>query len=130
MENQLTPKQLRFVEEYMIDLNAKQAAIRSGYSPRSAEFQGSKLLADSKVSQVIKKRQEEFSKKKEITLEGLIEDLVYIKDKNKDTFPPAAINAIKEIGKMLGLYAADKIEHSGEVKSNVTVNYIVPKKDE
>ena len=108
MENQLTPKQLRFVEEYMIDLNAKQAAIRSGYSPRSAEFQGSKLLADSKVSQVIKKRQEEFSKKKEITLEGLIEDLVYIKDKNKDAFPPAAINAIKEIGKMLGLYAAEK----------------------
>ena len=110
MENQLTPKQLRFVEEYMIDLNAKQAAIRSGYSPRSAEFQGSKLLADSKVSQVIKKRQEELSKKKEITLEGLIEDLVYIKDKNKDAFPPAAINAIKEIGKMLGLYAADKQE--------------------
>ena len=110
MENQLTPKQLRFVEEYMIDLNAKQAAIRSGYSPRSAEFQGSKLLADSKVSQVIKKRQEELSKKKEITIEGLIEDLVYIKDKNKDAFPPAAINAIKEIGKMLGLYAADKQE--------------------
>jgi len=110
MENELNPKQLRFVEEYMIDLNAKQACIRAGYSPRSAEFQGSKLLADSKVSQVVKKRQEEFSKKKEITLENLIEDLVYIKDKNKDAFPPAAISAIKEIGKMLGLYATEKQE--------------------
>lgn len=128
MENQLTPKQLRFVEEYMIDLNAKQACIRAGYSPRSAEFQGSKLLADSKVSQVIKKRQEEFSKKKEITLEGLIDDLVYIKDKNKDAFPPAAINAIKEIGKMLGLYAADKQDIT--IKTEQPLFYSPNKKDE
>lgn len=49
----LTPKQQRFVAEYLKDLNAKQAAIRAGYSKRSAEFQGSKLLADSKVSQAV-----------------------------------------------------------------------------
>ncbi len=37
LSESLTPKEHRFVEEYLIDLNATQAAIRAGYSPRSAE---------------------------------------------------------------------------------------------
>lgn len=37
----LTAKQQRFADEYLIDLNAKQAAIRAGYSSKSAEQQGS-----------------------------------------------------------------------------------------
>ncbi len=41
----LTPKQARFVEEYLIDLNATQAAIRAGYSERTANEQGAQLLA-------------------------------------------------------------------------------------
>ncbi len=36
----LTPKQARFVEEYLIDLNATQAAIRAGYSKKTAKQQG------------------------------------------------------------------------------------------
>ncbi len=36
----LTPKQARFVEEYLIDLNATQAAVRAGYSPKTAKQQG------------------------------------------------------------------------------------------
>lgn len=49
----LRPKQQRFVAEYLKDLNATQAAIRAGYSVESAAFQGSKLLADRNISQVI-----------------------------------------------------------------------------
>lgn len=41
----LTPKQQRFVESYLLDLNATQAAIRAGYSPRTAQVQGTQLLA-------------------------------------------------------------------------------------
>ena len=40
----LTPKQQRFVAEYLIDLNATQAAIRCGYSAKTAKQQGSRLL--------------------------------------------------------------------------------------
>ncbi|MFC1551159.1 terminase small subunit [Candidatus Latescibacterota bacterium] len=40
----MTPKQERFVWEYLKDLNATQAAIRTGYSPKSARKQGSRLL--------------------------------------------------------------------------------------
>ncbi len=42
----MTDKQKRFCEEYLIDLNATQAAIRAGYSPKTANEQGSRLLAN------------------------------------------------------------------------------------
>jgi phage terminase small subunit len=46
----MTPKQTRFVAEYLIDLNATQAAIRAGYSRNGAEVTGSKLLRIAKVA--------------------------------------------------------------------------------
>ena len=42
----LTEKQKRFVEEYLIDLNATQAAIRAGYSAKTANEQGARLLVN------------------------------------------------------------------------------------
>ena len=45
----LTPKQSRFVEEYLVDLNGKQAAIRAGYSANTAEVQASRLLRIAKI---------------------------------------------------------------------------------
>jgi phage terminase small subunit len=51
--SRLTAKQTRFVSEYLIDLNGKQAAIRAGYKPSNAESQASTLLADPKVSQAV-----------------------------------------------------------------------------
>jgi phage terminase small subunit len=47
-------KHQRFVEEYLVDLNATQAAIRAGYSPKSAECQGSRLLRNVKVAAAIR----------------------------------------------------------------------------
>ena len=41
----MTKKQKRFIEEYLIDLNATQAAIRAGYSPKTANEQASRMLA-------------------------------------------------------------------------------------
>ena len=50
MANNLTAKQEAFCHEYTVDMNATQAAIRSGYSKRSAEVQGVRLLKNVKVS--------------------------------------------------------------------------------
>ena len=44
MRRELTPKQSKFVEQYVIDLNATQAAIRAGYSAKTAEVQGCRLV--------------------------------------------------------------------------------------
>ena len=49
----LTAKQQRFAQEYLIDLNATQAAIRAGYSRASADKQGPRLLADPGVKAAI-----------------------------------------------------------------------------
>lgn len=49
MASQLTPKQRAFCEQYLIDLNATQAAIRSGYSPKTANEQAARLMADQAV---------------------------------------------------------------------------------
>lgn len=51
----LTDKQKRFCEEYLIDLNATQAAIRAGYSPKTAEQTASRLLRNVKVQEYIAK---------------------------------------------------------------------------
>ncbi|HIJ48191.1 MAG: terminase small subunit [Gammaproteobacteria bacterium] len=58
----MTPKQQRFVEEYLIDLNATQAAIRAGYSKKTAKEQGARLLSKVNVCNAIidgKKRRSE-----------------------------------------------------------------------
>ena len=49
----LTEKQQRFVDEYLIDLNATQAAIRAGYSAKTADVQGSRMFGIVKVQQAI-----------------------------------------------------------------------------
>ena len=46
----MTPRQLRFVDEYLVDLNATQAAMRAGYSGRTANEQGARLLANASTS--------------------------------------------------------------------------------
>jgi phage terminase small subunit len=71
----LTPKQQRFTEEYLLDLNATQAAIRAGYSPRTANEQAARLLANVSVSEVIRQAMEARSKRTQITADRVIEEL-------------------------------------------------------
>lgn len=49
----VTLKRARFVEEYLVDLNGKQAAIRAGYSRKTAELQASRLLRCPKVQKTL-----------------------------------------------------------------------------
>lgn len=74
----LTDKQKRFCEEYLIDLNATQAAIRTGYSPKTAEQTASRLLRNVKVQEYIAKRQKELSRSTQITQERVIKELALI----------------------------------------------------
>ena len=53
----LTDKQQRFVEEYLVDLNAMQAAIRAGYSERMAQEQSSRLLSNVMVQEAVREAQ-------------------------------------------------------------------------
>lgn len=59
---ELKPKQQRFADEYLIDLNACQAAIRAGYSINTARQQGQRLLTKDYIKAYIQKRMQEKEK--------------------------------------------------------------------
>ncbi|MBB6632775.1 terminase small subunit [Cohnella thailandensis] len=74
----LTEKQQRFADEYLVDLNATQAAIRAGYSSNSAEQQGSRLLSNAKVRAYIDERMAEHSRRTGVNQERIIRELARI----------------------------------------------------
>jgi phage terminase small subunit len=74
----VTPKQARFVAEYLKDLNGKQAAIRTGYSPKTAEIQASRLLSNPKVAAAVSAQTAKQLGKLNITAEMVKERLALI----------------------------------------------------
>lgn len=74
----LAPRQERFVEEYLIDLNATQAAIRAGYSPRSADVEGSRLLSNAKVAEAVARAKAARSARIGLTQDRVLEELAAI----------------------------------------------------
>lgn len=74
----LTPKQQRFVEEYLIDLNATQAAIRAGYSPATAGAIGSENLKKPEIRAHIDKALAERSKRTGINADRVVRELARI----------------------------------------------------
>lgn len=74
----LTPKQQRFVEEYLVDLNATQAAIRAGYSERTARQIGDENLSKPDIASAIKAAMAERSERTEITQDMVLSELAKI----------------------------------------------------
>lgn len=68
----LTPKQRRFVNEYCVDENATQAALRAGYSESGAGVQGHENLKNPKIAAAIKERMEELAVAASITPEWVV----------------------------------------------------------
>jgi phage terminase small subunit len=77
-KGKLTPKQERFVAEYLIDLNATQAAIRAGYSARTAEWQGPQLLGKTHVSTALQEGKAKRSVRTEITQDRVLQELARV----------------------------------------------------
>lgn len=82
----LTDKQKRFVLEYLVDLNATQAAIRTGYSKKTAEVIGYENLRKPQIAAEIAKRQAELSSRLEITQEKVLDELAGIAFANASDF--------------------------------------------
>ncbi len=71
----MSPKQQRFAEEYVVDHNATQAAIRAGYSERTAKQQGSRLLTKVDVIEAVRAKEVRLSRKIEVTVASLTAEL-------------------------------------------------------
>lgn len=78
MNVKLTEKQKRFADEWLIDMNGTAAAIRAGYSVKSAEVTASKLLRNPKVRAYIDERMAEHSRRTGVTQERIIRELARI----------------------------------------------------
>lgn len=74
----LTDKQATFVEEYLKDLNATQAAIRAGYSAKTAQEQSSRLLSNVMVQEAVQRAMDARAKRTEITQDRVLRELARI----------------------------------------------------
>lgn len=102
----MTPKQEAFVREYLIDLNATQAAVRAGYSAQTAEQQGHQLLKKTSVAEAIRQAQSERAEKCDI-------DALWVLREAKSTYEAArqadklseAVSALKLVGTHIDVQA-------------------------
>jgi phage terminase small subunit len=74
----LIPKQERFVKEYLIDLNATQAATRAGYSAKTADRQGYRLLRNAEIDAAVTEGRMKLAAKLEVTVERIVAELAKI----------------------------------------------------
>ena len=117
---QLTPKQYRFVTEYLVDLNASQAALRAGYSPRTAPQQGSRLLKNVDVQAAIATQQSQQLQAVEVRIEDVLRDLKAIAHTDLQTLSEQSgiqarwadkLKALELLMKHLGLAAPEQHQH-------------------
>lgn len=140
----LTAKQQRFCDEYLIDLNATQAAIRAGYSKRSARQIADLNMSKHDIREYIESRMAEKeaalianqdevlkyltsvlrgqSKSTEIVIEGLGDGSTKARKMEKEPSEKDKLKAAELLGKRYGLYT-EKVEEKVDMELNVTIDY-------
>lgn len=126
----MSPQEQRFVTEYLVDLNASQAAIRAGYSPRTAASQGQRLTRKPAVAEAIARAQDEAADRNRLTADWVIERLRATAEAG---VRGDSVRALELLGKTLGLFR-DRHEHSGPdgaaIPTSLEVRFVRPSRDE
>jgi len=131
-----TNKQKKFCKEYLIDLNATQAAIRAGYAKNSARQMASEMLTNANIQEYVQKLMDKRAKKAEITAENILNDILETRDTCKELMiskdengnpigiDGAALTGRNKTNELLGKHLklfTDKVEHSGKIDSTVVI---------
>jgi uncharacterized Zn-finger protein len=104
-EEAMTPRQQRFVDEYLVDLNATRAAVRAGYSARTAEQQGARLLGNVKVAAAVQAALEARSDRIQISQDDVLRGLHREATLTGEGSSHAArVSAWSLLGKHLGMF--------------------------
>lgn len=115
-EPKLTLKQRRFIEEYLIDFNGCQAAIRAGYSESSAKEIAAENLTKPNIKSEIDRLTAQMTEKaivtKEMVLQGLLDEARMY---DEGASHSARVSAWAHLGKHLGIFM-DKVELTGKVE--------------
>ena len=102
---QLPDKQIRFVSEFLIDLNGAQAAIRAGYSRNSARQIATRLLSKVHIRALVQEKQKETEQRLQIRRDDVIKGLLKAVEEAKDAKnPQAQISGWRELGRLMGYY--------------------------
>ena len=105
----LNEKQRRFAEEYIVDLNATQAAIRAGYSQKTARSIGGRLLTNVAIHKLIQEGRAKQSKRTQITADRVLEEFASVAfcdaGDESDTHLKYAnkLRALENLAKLLGM---------------------------
>ena len=140
----LTEKQKRFCDEYLIDLNATQAAIRAGYSEKTAYRTGADNLRKPQIKKYIEQRMAEKeaeliadqdevlkyltsvlrgeSQSTEIVVEGTGDGCSEARTIEKSPSEKDRLKAAELLGKRYGLYT-EKIETDVDMELNINIDY-------
>lgn len=149
----LTDKQKEFVRQYLVDLNATQAAIRAGYSMKTAYRQGADLLQKTSIREAIEKAQAKRARRVEVTQDYVLSNLVEVVERTMQRAPvtdrkgeqvtdeegravwtfdaKGANRALELLGKHLGIFT-DKIRaevsgpDGGPMASEIVVRFVEP----
>lgn len=113
----LSAKQEQFCREYLVDLNATQAAIRAGYSPKTAQEQASRLLSNVIVVERVAVLKQERANKVARTAQDVLNDIIAVTTQaHEEGDLKTALKGLELQGKHLGMFT-DKLqtEHSGGI---------------
>lgn len=149
----LTDKQKEFVRQYLVDLNATQAAVRAGYSVKTAYRQGADLLQKTSIREAIEKAQAKRARRVEVTQDYVLSNLVEVVERTMQRAPVTnrkgeqvtdeegravwtfdaknANRALELLGKHLGIFT-DKIRaevsgpDGGPMASEIVVRFVEP----
>jgi phage terminase small subunit len=110
----LTDKHMKFVDEYMIDMNASAAYQRAGYTAKgnSAEANASRLLRNDKVQAEIAKRQQIMQEEAGMSVRWVLEQYRDLIVNNKVTEPSVAKGALDSVAKHYGMFT-EKVKVEG-----------------
>lgn len=108
----LTEKQKRFCEEYLIDFNATQAALRAGYSPKTAYSIGDENLRKPEIQSEIQTLIQKRSERTGISADTVITELAKIAFSDTEITGREKIKALELLGKHLGLFDNCKADES------------------
>lgn len=121
----LKDKQARFVEEYLIDSNATQAAIRAGYSEKSAYSIAGENMKKPEIVDAIAKGRAEIAKRNELTIDDIIRELEEARTAALTAESPqssAAVAATMGKAKVLGMLV-DKSEVKNEGNISIDISF-------
>jgi phage terminase small subunit len=124
MAEKFTIKQSLFIKEYLVDYNATQAAIRAGYSQKTAYAIGQENLKKPEIMKAIDEEAEYRTKKAEITVDWVLQGIRNIAT-NKDEQTKDRLKAYELLGKYLKLFT-DKKEISGVNGGAFQVTFVDP----